>query len=67
MLNLIIFISLIALLVLCIWLFENSKRLWQKILTLAGVVLVLVMLVFFCTAYAVASTYNSLGGFPLDI
>ncbi len=67
MLNLIIFITLIALLVLCIWLFETSKRLWQKILTLAGVVLVMFMLVFFCTAYAVASTYNSLGGFPLDV
>lgn len=67
MLNLIIFITLIALLVLCIWLFETSKRLWQKILTLAGVVLVMFMLVFFCTAYAIASTYNSLGGFPLDV
>jgi len=67
MLNLIIFITLIALLVLCIWLFERSKRLWQKILTLAGVVLVMLMLVFFCTAYAIASTYNSLGGFPLDV
>lgn len=67
MLNLIIFITLIALLVLCIWLFENSKRLWQKILTLAGVVLIMFMLVFFCTAYAIASTYNSLGGFPLDV
>ena len=65
MLNLIIFITLIALLVLCIWLYENSKRLWQKILTLAGVVLVMFMLVFFCTAYAIASTYNSLGGFPI--
>lgn len=67
MLNLIIFITLIALLVLCIRLFERSKRLWQKILTLAGVVLVMLMLVFFCTAYAIASTYNSLGGFPLDV
>ena len=67
MLNLIIFITLIALLVLCIWHFETSKRLWQKILTLAGVVLIMFMLVFFCTAYAIASTYNSLGGFPLDV
>lgn len=57
MLNLIIFITLIALLVLCIWLFETSKRLWQKILTLAGVVLVMFMLVFFCTAYAISTTY----------
>ena len=67
MLNLIIFIILIALLVLCIWLFESSKRLWQKILTLAGILLVMIMLVFFCTAYAIASTYNSVGGFPVDI
>lgn len=65
MLNLIIFITLIALLVLCIWLFESSKRLWQKILTLAGVVLVMLMLVWFCTAIAFSATYNSLGGFPV--
>lgn len=57
MLNLIIFITLIALLVLCIWLFETSKRLWQKILTLAGVVLVMFMLIFFCTAYAFSTMY----------